>query len=100
LLVDPFPPGPRDPHGLHDAIWRLHCDGRFVPPADRHLTLVAYECELAVTHAYIEPIAPGDTLPDMPVFLQPDNCVMIPLETTYTDAFRVQPDRWRALLEP
>lgn len=99
LILDPFPPSTRDPNGLHDAIWRAHCDQGFEPPADKPLTLVAYECELATTHAYIEPIAVGDALPDMPVFLQPDACVMVPLEATYSKAYAVQPARWRRVIE-
>jgi hypothetical protein len=99
LILDPFPPGAADPNGIHDAIWRAHCDQGFEPPPDKPLTLVAYECELAMTHAYIEPIAPGDTLPDMPVFLRPEECVMVPLEATYRAAFDVQPRRWRNVLE-
>jgi hypothetical protein len=100
LILDPFPPGAGDPSGIHDAIWRAHCDRGFDPPPDKPLTLVAYECELAMTHAYIEPLAPGDPLPDMPIFLQPEACVMVPLEATYRAAFDVQPRRWRDVLEP
>jgi hypothetical protein len=100
LILDPFPPGPGDPHGIHDAIWSAHCNRDFDPPADKPLTLVAYETELTMTHAYIEPLAQGDSLPDMPIFLRPEACVMAPLEATYRAAFDVQPRRWRDVLEP
>ena len=59
-------------------------------PADKPLTLVAYECELA-TRAYIEPVAVGDVLPNMPLFVSPHVCFDLPLEATYqaaTDAIQ------------
>lgn len=102
LIVDPLPPGPRDPQGVHFAIWE-HVqdvpDDAFQLPADQPLTLVAYECDLT-TRAYIEPIAVGQMLPDMPLFLEPNGCVMVPLETTYAAAFAVLPNRWRNVLSP
>ena len=33
--------------------------------------------------AYVEPIAVGETLPDMPIFLKPEFHVQAPLEETY-----------------
>ena len=99
LLIDPFPPGPRDPNGIHGAIWAEIEDDAFVLPADKPLTLAAYECD-AVTRAYIEPAAVGDALPDMPLFLEPNGCVMVPLEATYQTAFAVMPRRWRDELQP
>jgi hypothetical protein len=98
LLIDPFPPGPRDPNGIHAAIWEEIEDDPFQLPADKPLTLVAYECEL-ITRALIEPISVGDSVPDMPLFLQPNGCVMVPLEATYQTAFAVMPGRWREVFE-
>ena len=97
LIVDPLPSGPRDPHGVHAAIWEQVQDDSFQPPADQPLTLVAYECDLN-TRAYIEPVAVGQTLPDMPLFLEPNGCVMVPLEATYETAFAVLPRRWQTVL--
>lgn len=99
LIVDPFPPGPRDPNGVHALIWKDYHQVPFVLPPGKPLTLVAYECELT-TRAYIEPIAVGDPLPNMPLFLEPNGCVMVPLEATYQAAFDVQPRRWRDVLQP
>ncbi len=98
LIVDPFPPGRRDPNGVHAAIWAEVEDKPFVLPADKPLTLAAYECDLT-TRAYIEPVAVGDVLPDMPLFLQPNAHVLVPLEATYQTAFAVLPQRWRKVLE-
>ncbi len=99
LLVDPFPPGPRDPNGIHAAIWAEVKDDPFILPGDKPLTLVAYECDL-ITRAFIEPVAVGDVLPDMALFLEPNGCVSIPLEATYQTAFDVMPRRWRDELQP
>lgn len=98
LLVDPFPPGPRDPNGVHAAIWAEVKDDSFVLPPDKPLTLAAYECDV-VTRAYIEPVAVGDLLPDMPLFLETNGCVKVPLEATYQTAFAVMPRRWRDELQ-
>ena len=99
LILDPFPPGPRDPEGVHAAIWGEVQDEPFPLPADKPLTLVAYACGLT-TRAYIQPVAVGDALPDMPLFLEPDACVPVSLEVTYQGAFHVLPARWRTVLEP
>jgi hypothetical protein len=98
LIIDPFPPGPRDPQGVHAAIWQEVQEDSFQLPADKPLTLVAYECDLT-TRAYIEPFAVGDVLPEMPLFLEPNGCVKLPLEATYQTAFDVLPRRWQRVLE-
>ena len=98
ILVNNANPGRRDPNGVHAAIWEEVEDEPFRLPPDKPLTLVAYECEL-ITRAYIEPVAVGDVLPDMPLFLVPNGCVKVPLEVTYQTAFSVMPVRWRRILE-
>lgn len=99
LIADPFPPGPRDPGGVHGLIWDEVTDSEFRPPPDKPLTLVAYESEL-VTRAYVESVAVGDRLPDMPLCLEPNGCVMVPLEATYQTAFDALPRRWQTVLQP
>jgi hypothetical protein len=98
LLVDPFPPRRRDPNGIHAAIWEEVEDEPFQPPADKPLTLVACECDLT-TRAYMEPVAVGDVLSDMPVYLEPNRYVQVPLEATYQTAYAVMPRRWQRVLE-
>jgi hypothetical protein len=98
LIIDPFPPGPRDPDGIHAAIWEQVEDDPFHPPADQPLTLASYECDLT-TRAYIETTAVGQLLPEMPLFLEPNGCIMLPLEATYETAFAVMPRRWQAVLD-
>lgn len=99
LIIDPFPPGTRDPNGVHGAIWAQVQDDLFHPTVDQPLTLVAYECEITA-RAYIELAAVGQALPDMPLFLEPGGCITVPLEATYQAAFAVMPARWRNVLSP
>jgi Protein of unknown function (DUF4058) len=99
LIVDPFPPGRLDPDGAHGAIWEELSNERFQLPMDQPLSVVAYGCGPPIA-AYIEPVAVGDVLPDMPLFLERDGYVPIPLELTYQAAFDVFPRRWRNVLEP
>ncbi|HEY3246180.1 MAG TPA: DUF4058 family protein [Phycisphaerae bacterium] len=42
LIVDLFPPAPRDPQGIHKAIWDEFADQPFELPADKPLTVAAY----------------------------------------------------------
>ncbi len=97
LLLDPFPPGRRDPNGIHSAIWEHFTGEPFEIPTEKPLTLVAYEAELS-TRAYIETVAVGDALPDMPLFLAPGLYVMVPLEATYQAAWDTVPARWQRVI--
>ncbi len=99
LIVDLFPPGPRDPQGMHKVIWDRIRDEPFTLPPDKPLTLAAYTVGATATVAYVEPVAVGDTLPDMPVFLTPDRYVPCPLETTYQTAWEQFPAPLRGPLE-
>jgi hypothetical protein len=50
--------------------------------------------------AFIEPVAVGGSLPDMPLFFEAERYVPVPLEETYSAAFHAVPKRWQAVLEP
>ncbi len=98
LIVDLFPPGPRDPQSIHKAIWdRLH-DEPFALPPDKPLTVAAYAVGTE-TVAYVEPVAVGDPLPDMPIFLTAGRYVPCPLEATYQTAWEQVPAPLRQPLE-
>lgn len=98
LIVDLFPPSPRDPQGIHPAIWDAIRDEPFELPADKPLTVAAYSAGLLKT-AYVEPVAVGDPLPEMPIFLAPDAYVPAPLEATYQATWAVCPEPIRELFE-
>jgi hypothetical protein len=98
LIADLFPPGPRDPNGIHGAIWSGLSDEPFALPPGEPLTLVAYSAGQR-KKAYIEPTAVGRVLIDMPLFLTPERYVNVPLEATHTAAYRGVPRKWKAVLE-
>ena len=56
-------------------------------------------CAALSVRAYVRPVAVGDALPEMPLFLEPNGCVQAPLEVTYQTAFASMPRRWRQVLE-
>jgi hypothetical protein len=97
LIIDPFPPGPRDPDGIHDRIWTDYTGQGFELPPEKPLTLVAYEAG-PITRAYIETIAVGESLPDMPLFVASEYHIMVPLEETYQAAWNAVPERWRRVV--
>jgi hypothetical protein len=100
LLVDLHPRTARDPEGIHPAIW-TEFGGKFDPsPPDKPLTLVAYDAGPPMKTAYVQPLAVGDVLIDMPLFLAPGWYVPVPLEGTYQAAWRGVPRRFKAILEP
>ena len=49
--------------------------------------------------AYVEPIAVGDDLPDMPLFLKPDFYIPAPLEASYQTTWIDFPAELKGLLE-
>ncbi len=98
LILDLHPPGPRDPAGIHGAIWDYFTGRPYPMPPSRPITLAAYECDLSV-RAYVQQIAVGGSLPAMPLFLQPRAHVLVPLDETYRAAFDAVPRIWRGVLE-
>jgi hypothetical protein len=98
LIVDLFPPTPRDPFGIHKAIWDEFEEEAFALPAGKDRLLVAYEAG-AERVAYIEPIGVGDELPAMPLILTSTLHVMTPLEPTYDDTWTASPEDLRTAVE-
>jgi hypothetical protein len=62
------------------------------------LTLTGY-CAGPEVEVYLEHMAVGAVLPEMPLFLRPDRYVNVPLEPTYQAAYRGVPAFWREVLE-
>jgi hypothetical protein len=99
LVIDLHPRTPRDPQGIRAVIWGEFADSTITPPPDKPLTLVSYAADGTRKRAYVEPVAVGDALPDMPLYLTPEFYVNVPLETTYRGAYNAVPRRWREVLE-
>lgn len=98
LVVDLFPPTPQDPHGIHKLIWDEMSEDSFSFPVDKDRILASYQAgnEMA---AYLEPIALGDKLPDMPLFVGQDKYVLVPLDATYQKAWEGCPEALRKAVE-
>jgi hypothetical protein len=98
LLIDLFPPGKRDPQGIHKAVWDEFIEEDYELPPGHPLTLAAYDAG-PPRAAYVESIAVGDPLPEMPLFLKPETYIPVPLETTYGTAWSMFPNPLKKLLE-
>jgi hypothetical protein len=97
LVIDLHPTGTLDPDGIHGAIWEYLFGTRPAAPADRPLTLASYRATPPT--AYVEPLAVGDGLPDMPLFLDSDSYVSVPLEETYLQTWQGLPAPWKDELQ-
>jgi hypothetical protein len=98
LIIDLFPPTQRDPFGIHKVIWDEIVEEDFAFPEGKDRILVSYE-SAGERAAYIEPVAIGDALPDMPLFLTNDLHVMVPLEPTYQATWDASPEELRLAVE-
>ena len=65
------------------------------------MTLASYAAEFLpnLPKIYVEHLAVGLPLADMPLFLNPDRYINLPLEATYEAAYRGMPSFWRNVLE-
>jgi len=99
LVVDLFPSSERDPQGIHKEIWDEISAAPFELPPDKRLTVAAYRASSTKT-AYVDPVAVGDPLPSLPIFLTDDEYVPAPLNETYDTSWRVFPGEFKELLEP
>jgi hypothetical protein len=99
LVIDLFPPTSRDPNGIHAVVQDELAGTAFELPADKPLTLAAYEADIPPM-GHVEPVAVGDFFPDMPLYLFPGGHVPLPLEKTYLMAWEGVPLRWRKVIDP
>ncbi len=71
LIVDLFPRAARDPQGLHQAILDELSDERFEEVLGKPLVAASF-LGGDLPEAYAEPLAVGDPLPSLPIFLSPE----------------------------
>jgi hypothetical protein len=83
----------------HKAIWDEVVDRPFGLPADKPLTVAAYRA-VPIQVAYVDPVAVGDDLPALPIFLTEDDYIPAPLEETYRASWAAYPAAFKELLEP
>lgn len=89
-----------DPSGIH-GLFLQSIDQSAEPyrvPSDAPLTLASYAVDEGF-EIYLEHLAVGGVLPEMPLFLRPDRYVNVPLEPTYQATYRGMPSFWREVLE-
>ncbi|MFO0891460.1 MAG: DUF4058 family protein [Isosphaeraceae bacterium] len=98
LVIDPFPPGHRDPSGIAQAIWDCLADEPLEPlRAGESRVIAAFDAGDPLT-AYVDAIAVGEPLPEAPLFLAPGWYVNVPLEQTYLASWEVTPKPIRDLV--
>ncbi|MFH5806573.1 hypothetical protein [Alienimonas sp. DA493] len=97
LVIDLYPPTPSAPDGLPAEIGAEWGDEYRLNPATP-LTLASYVADDPPV-AYIQPLAVGDDLPDMPLFLDPGHYVNVPLAATYAENVARFPAPLRRALE-
>jgi hypothetical protein len=104
LVIDPFAAPPHSPLGLHASIWRRAAKRRkgqnpAALPPDHPLMAAGYAAGTDMVAA-VQPFAVGQAVPDVPLFLTPEQeYVTLPLEPTYAAAFPDVPRVWREVLE-
>ena len=96
LVVDLFPPTARDPAGLPAEIGAEWGD-EYGPDPDKPLAFASYVADDPPV-AYVQPLAVGDPVPDMPLFLDPGYYVSVPLADTYAENVRRLPAPLREAL--
>lgn len=67
-------------------------------PDQRKMTAVSYHA-ISPPVAYVEPMAIGMSLPVMPLFLDSERYVNLPLEPAYSAAFSAIPKHYRQRLD-
>ena len=101
LLVDILPPGPVDPHGLPLAL--SITDQSEVPSATEAepFTLFSVRCAAAgdILSGFVELVTREQALPDMPLFLNEERYISVPLESTYQDAWQGVPAPWKKMID-
>ncbi len=100
LVIGPHPPTARDPQGLHARFWSdIFGQPESIGITDEQpLSVMAYRSDV-VPNAYVTPFAVGEPVPEMPLFLDPDRYVNVPLEQTYQAAWNSVPERWKRVIE-
>ncbi len=99
-MVDVHPPGSADPRGLHAAVWERLGGEPYEPAAGRERIAAAYVAwERGQHEVFAEPLALGEALPEVALFLDAGHYVNLPLDATYGRAYAGVPRKWRAVLE-
>jgi hypothetical protein len=97
LVIDPFPPPKHHPRGLHYDIVEEKIERPYKATRKQPLCLMSYECDDTL-RAYVEPLAVGDRMLDMPIYLEPEEYIDVPLQDTYDASWKIVPDYWQEIV--
>jgi hypothetical protein len=97
LLVDLFPPGRWDPHGIHAVIWQEFDPDREWTVPEKPLSAAAYRAA-EIPEAFVVSLRLGEPLPALPLFLDTGH-IATPLEETYQATYRRTPEHVRKRIE-
>ena len=101
MILDPFPPGPRDPQGIHPLIWQEIDICNFELPKGRLLTMASYLSGF-YKEAYIEPIAVALSCRKCPCFSRRKDMFRFPWKQPTNPPGKPSPPsggmRWRLLI--
>ncbi len=99
LVLDLLPANARTPLGLARVIWQELAEEDVELPPDQPLVQASFDAGPPPV-AYLEAIAVGDVLPELPLFLEPEVYVPAPLEETYQATWALFSNPLKGLLEP
>ncbi len=94
LVIDLHGPSRYDPQGIYKLIWDEIREEPFELPRDKPMVLASCVGEPSPS-AYVESLGAGDLLPEMPLFLDREVYVPIPLEATYDETWSRFPAEFR-----
>ena len=97
LLIDLLPPGKLDTQGLHNELWLALGSTTTEFHPELPLTLASYFARPECPEAFIEPTAVGGDLIPMPLFLEHDRYIEVPLEDSYQQAWQGVPAALRPM---
>jgi hypothetical protein len=96
VVIDVLPPTRRDRGGIHAAVMKALGEAQVTRRGGRAFASYRAGPRLAVQ---AEQIAVGDRVPNLPLFLTPDESVELPLAATYAAAYRGVPGCWKEAIE-
>ena len=97
VVIDPFPPSPRDPNGAHAAIRKGVTGRRYRQPENQSLAASSYLASETMK-CFVRPFNATEAVPEIPLFLTETRHVSIPLESCYEAAWAEFPKEWKPRL--
>ena len=97
LVIDLFPPTPRDPSGLAQAIWDEFGNEPVDLPPGKRLTISSVDAPSRMM--YVNFVGVGEELPAAPLFIRQERYVSAPLAASYEEAWRSFPTPLKGLVE-